>query len=134
MSSFRVSKLVVLVAAVAVVFGIVTLVVGSRVLLGADPGYTVFRPLLWFNTTMGLAYVVVGILAWRDSRLGLYGAATIALLNLTVLCAITYFYTPSGAIASTSLQAMTFRTAVWVALFLVLLRVSRSRPGAGEGA
>lgn len=34
------------VAAIAVLFGARTVFAGGRVLLGADPGYEVFRPLL----------------------------------------------------------------------------------------
>ena len=44
-----------LAALVAVRFGVATVVAGSRVLLGADPGYAVFRPLLWCNAAMGVA-------------------------------------------------------------------------------
>ena len=61
-------------AIVAGLFGIATLVAGSRVLLGADPGYVVYRPLLVFNTVMGAAYLVTGVLAWFDARRGRRGA------------------------------------------------------------
>lgn len=40
-------------ALIALVFGLVTLVAGGRVLAGADPGYVVFRPLLLYNVAMG---------------------------------------------------------------------------------
>jgi hypothetical protein len=39
---------------------------------------------------------------------------------------INYLYTPSGSIARESLQAMTFRTIVWLVLFLVLVWASRA--------
>jgi energy-converting hydrogenase Eha subunit H len=112
-------------AAVAVVFGVVTLVAGGRVLLGADPGYTVYRPLLLFNTAMGLAYVAVGVLAWRRSAFGVTGAALVALANLAVLGGIAMLYAPGGPVAVNSLQAMAFRTVVWVAIVLVLLWAGR---------
>lgn len=44
----------ILAAGMAVLFGAATLVAGGRVLLGADPGYEVFRPLLVYNTAMGV--------------------------------------------------------------------------------
>ncbi len=50
-------------AAVAVLFGIATVVAGTRVLSGSDPGYLVFRPLLIFNTAMGVAYLAAGVVA-----------------------------------------------------------------------
>ena len=45
-------------------FGVATLFAGSRVLLGSDPGYEVFRPLLIYNTAMGAAYLAAGITVW----------------------------------------------------------------------
>ena len=86
-------KVVALVAAVAVLFGVATLVAGSRVLLGSDPGYAVFTPLLLFNTLMGFAYIAVGGLAWRRTPLAVRGAAVIALLNVAVLGGIALLYT-----------------------------------------
>ena len=128
-------KVVALVAAVAVLFGVATLVAGSRVLLGSDPGYAVFTPLLLFNTLMGFAYIAVGVLAWRRTPLAVRGAAVIALLNVAVLGGIALLYTRGGPVAVNSLQAMGLRAAVWIVLFLVLLlasRVGRHDRGAGS--
>jgi len=123
-------KVVAAVAIAAVLFGLVTMIAGARVLVGSDPGYVVYLPLLRFNTIMGVVYVAVGVLAWRHLRLGVYGAAAICVFNLLALGAISYLYTPNGSIASTSVQAMTFRTVVWVVLFFVLAWARR--PSATE--
>lgn len=114
-------------AAVAILFGVATLVAGTRVLLGADPGYVVFRPLLVFNVAMGLAYLLTGIaigrgLAWSGSAAG-----AIFLLNLLVLAGIFVLHRRGGAIAVESLRAMTLRTAVWLVLFLAVQRLGRAR-------
>jgi hypothetical protein len=114
-----------LLALVAVLFGVVTIIAGARILGGADPGYTVFGPLLIYNTGMGVAYVAAGILAWRNSVAGRRAAGAIFLLNLLVLGAIAYLYTAGSAIAVESLGAMSFRTVVWLLLFLGLAWVSR---------
>ena len=108
------------VALAAALFGLATLAAGARVLTGADPGYVVFRPLLLFNTAMGLAYVGAGVLAWRDLACGRSAAAVIFSLNLVVLGAIGYLYSTGGAVAVDSLRAMTLRTGVWLVLFLAL--------------
>ncbi len=115
-------KVVAAVAIAAVLFGVVTMIAGARVLLGADPGYVVYLPLLRFNSIMGVVYVAVGVIAWRNLRLGVYGAAAICVLNLAALGAVSYLYTSNGPIASTSVQAMTLRTIVWLALFLIASR------------
>lgn len=56
------------IALAAGVFGLVTIVAGTRVLTGADPGHVVFRPLLIFNTIMGFVYVLAAVQIWRDDR------------------------------------------------------------------
>jgi len=112
-------------------FGVVTIIAGSRVLAGADPGYVVFRPLLLYNTVMGVAYVMAGVIAWRHRKFGKYSAGVIFLLNLLVLIAISYGYAAGSAIAVESVRAMTFRTLVWLLVFLGLAWVGwRSAPGA----
>jgi len=110
----------ILVAGVAALFGVVTLIAGGRVLLGADPGYAVSRPLLMYNTAMGVAYLAAGIAVWRSVRAGRCAAGAIFVLNLFVLVGILLVYRGGGAVAVESLRAMTFRTVVWLVLFLTV--------------
>jgi hypothetical protein len=109
---------------VAALFGLATITAGVRVLAGSDPGYIVFRPLLIYNTAMGLAYVVAGVIAWRSFDRGKYAAATIFVLNFLVLGAIGYLYATGSAVAIDSLRAMILRTVVWLVLFLGLAWMS----------
>jgi hypothetical protein len=102
---------------VAVVFGLLTIFAGTRVLLGSDPGYIVFRPLLIYNTLMGIVYVAAGFIAWRNLKQGMYAAAAIFVLNLVVLAIIYYLYATGNAVAVDSLRAMSLRTGVWLVLF-----------------
>lgn len=111
-------------ALIAVLFGIATIIAGTRVLTGSDPGYIVFRPLLVYNTAMGIAYVAAGVIAWRSLDKGKYAAATIFTLNLLVLGIISYLYATGSAVAINSVRAMTFRTAVWLVLFIGLAWMS----------
>ena len=123
--SARVMQL--LAAAIASLFGIATLFAGGLVLLGSDPGYVVFRPLLIYNTIMGVAYLAAGITIWRSIILGKYAAGTIFLLNILVLLSLILVYRSGGAVAVDSLGAMTLRTVVWLILFLVASWLGRSR-------
>ena len=111
-------------ALAAALFGLVTIFAGARVLAGSDPGYIVFRPLLIYNTAMGIAYVAAGIISWRSLDRGKYAAATIFVLNFFVLSAIGFLYAAGSAVAIDSLRAMTFRTVVWFVLFLGLAWMS----------
>jgi hypothetical protein len=85
----------------------------------------VYRPLLIYNTAMGVAYLAAGVVIWRSLHWGKYATATIFVLNLVVLGAIVFLYAAGSSVAIDSLRAMTFRTAVWLALFVGLVRMSR---------
>ena len=98
-------------------FGLVTIVAGTRVLLGTNPGYIVFFPLLIYNAIMGIVYVVAGITVWRNIKQGMQMAAAIFLLNTLVLTIIFLMYKQGFAIAVDSLRAMSLRTFVWFVLF-----------------
>jgi|TARA_B100000315_G_scaffold241027_1_gene261478 hypothetical protein len=105
---------------IAVLFGLVTIFAGSRVLLGSDPGHVVFLPLLIYNTAMGIVYVSAGIVAFRNTNQGMRVAAVIFVLNIIVLTVIYSQYREGGSIAIDSLKAMSFRTVVWLVLFVGL--------------
>lgn len=104
----------------AVLFGVLTLFAGSRILFGINPGYEVFQPLLVYNTIMGLVYITAGLIVRRNLRLGRNAAAVIFLFNLVVLLGIFLLHSTGGTIAVESLRAMTLRSAVWLVLFIAL--------------
>lgn len=129
MPSPRTSRVIrILLATVAIGFGIATLFAGCRVLLGHDPGYTVYRPLLLYNTAMGLAYVAAGVAIWRNARIARTAAGAIFLANLLVLIGILGIHRQGGAVAVDSLGAMTLRTGIWLVLWLAAMWLARSRP------
>lgn len=115
---------------IALLFGVVTVLAGSRVLTGSDPGYVVFFPLLVYNTVMGFVYIGVGVVAWRNVHYGRNGAAAVFVLNLLVLATIWLLYNSGGAVAIDSLRAMTLRTGVWLLLFIGLFWLKRRTSGA----
>ncbi len=113
-------------AIVAGLFGIVTLVSGGRVLLGADPGYVVYRPLLVFNTVMGAVYLFTGVRGWFDAQLGRRGALVIVVLNVLMLAFIAWlFLAESSVVARQSVAAMSLRTVVWLVLWAGFRRAAR---------
>lgn len=113
-------------ATIAVAFGLLTVFIGSRTLLGySEPGYTVFTPLLIFNTIMGIVYAGAGSMIWRDIALGLAAAKTIFIINFTALLTILIIYYLGGSVAIESLKAMSFRTIVWLVVWIVLMWIRR---------
>ena len=130
MPAHRIIRLVQVAAAIiAVLFGIATLFAGGRVLLGSDPGYEVFRPLLVYNTAMGVAYLMAGAALWRRASAGRNAAGAIFLLNLLVLAGILVVYANGGGVAVDSLRAMTLRTVVWLLLFVAAWWAARPPNG-----
>ena len=114
-------------ALVAALFGILTVFAGTRVLMGTDPGYVVYLPLLVYNTAMGLVYVAAGFLIWRSLKRGRQAAATILGLNLLVLAGVAGLHTAGQGVAPDSVRAMMFRTGFWLLLFLGLAWLGRRR-------
>jgi hypothetical protein len=108
-------------------FGLLTLFAGARVLLGADPGYTAFPPLLVFNTAMGAAYLAAAALLWRSPLAGRRAAGVVALVNLVVLLAIAGLHLTGGPVAVESVGAMALRTGFWSVVYLVVRRPQPSR-------
>ncbi len=107
-------------ALISALFGLVTVIAGSRVLIGFHPGYIVFWPLLVYNTLMGIAYMAAGVISWRNLERGKQAAAVIFVLNFLVLGTIGYLFVTGSSVAVESLRAMIFRTVIWFLLFLGL--------------
>ncbi|MFP8489098.1 hypothetical protein ACKGJO_08335 [Gracilimonas sp. Q87] len=106
---------------VAVIFGIITLIASSRILyLDSDPGYYVFLPLLIFNHIMGFVYLIAGYQIWKNKEKGKTTALIIFIINLLVLVIIGIIYLINTGVATDSLGAMSFRTAIWLLIFLSL--------------
>lgn len=114
-------------AGIALVFGIVTVATGASVLAGRDTGYMVYRPLLFFNSAMGVAYGAAAMLIWRDLSRGRLAAGLILALNLAVLGLVGYLFRTSDLVAIDSVRAMGFRSTVWLVIFGVLVWIGRRR-------
>jgi hypothetical protein len=115
------------IAIFVILFGLLTIFAGTRVLLGFDPGYNVFQPLLIYNTLMGVVYIVTGIITWRNLIQGKRIAAAILILNLLMLGVISYLHISTNSIAVESLFAMGFRTTIWFGLLIGLVWVSKRK-------
>ncbi|TVP98656.1 MAG: hypothetical protein EA359_17960 [Balneolaceae bacterium] len=126
-NNFKTSKrLQILTAAVAIVFGLVTGFAGGRVLLDiSDPGYSVFFPLLIFNTVMGFVYIATGVLIWTTIQKGIIASKMIFLLNLAVFCIVLFLFISGEKVAVDSVMAMGFRTIVWGIIFWSVTKLQR---------
>ena len=112
-------------AAVAALLGLATIAAGGRVLIGGDPGYAVVRPVLLFNTAMGVLYLLAAMLIVRAVARGRQLAWFIAEANAVVLIGVIALRLMQPVVANQTLAAMVFRTLAWFAIVAVL------RPGRG---
>ncbi len=105
-------------AAVAVVFGVLTVFSGWQGLFGpadtrAALGHTVGF-VLWFNFLAGFAYVAAGLGLWRCERWGLLLAAALALGTALVAAAFGLHVLDGGAYEMRTVGALALRLGFWV--------------------
>jgi hypothetical protein len=108
-------------AAVAVIFGLLTLREGGSVLFGSEASriaaghYVPF--VLWFNFLAGFVYVVAGSGLWARRRWAVWLALTLAVGTAAVFAALGIHMLLGGAFEMRTVAAMSLRTAVWAVIF-----------------
>jgi hypothetical protein len=119
-----------LLGAVAVVFGVVTLLEGGHVLWGGPAARAaagnVVPFVLIFNFTAGFAYVTGGLATLLGRGWSVWVAAGLALCTLLVFAALGVHVLSGGAHEPRTLVAMTIRSGFWVTQALLLPRVLRT--------
>ena len=114
----------------AVLFGLLTLKEGGTVLFGsadarsAAGAYVPF--VLWFNFLAGFAYVAAGLALWRRLGWAAWLALCIGLATALVFAAFGIHVLTGGAFEVRTVAAMALRTAVWLGIATLALRM---RPG-----
>lgn len=114
-------------ASVAVVFSLLAIVEGFQVLLGiTHPEYIVLTPLLIYNVAMGFVGSFVGIVLWLNHRWGLVLTTTVAVAHIIVLFIVGFLYLYNGGAAEHSVQAMSIRSVVWLAIVWVVWKTDKT--------
>ncbi|MDP2365379.1 MAG: hypothetical protein Q8M94_16615 [Ignavibacteria bacterium] len=114
-------------ATIAVLFSLLTIVEGCQVLLGAtQQDYIVFTPLLIYNVAMAIAGLFVGVLIWFNHKKALTLTSIVTVLHLIVLIVVVAIFISDGLVAMHSVQAMTIRSVVWLAITLVTWKTNQS--------
>lgn len=109
-----------IVAAVAVVFSLLTIVEGSQVLFGiAEQEYIVFTPLLIYNILMGLVGLIAGIMIWVNRKKAFMLTKLIVTTHLIILLIVGAIFFTSNVVAMHSIQAMSVRVVIWLIIALV---------------
>lgn len=116
-------------AAVALVFGLLTLKSGGAVLFFDGPARQAaghYMPfVLWFNFLAGFAYVAAAAGLWLGRRWAAPLAAAIAALTLLVFAAFGVAIALDVPHEPRTIGAMTLRAAVWLAIAVLAYRTRR---------
>lgn len=118
-------------AAVALVFGLLTVASGGRALFGSDAAKQAAGAavdfVLWFNFVAGFAYVVAAVGLWSRRRWAVMLAASIAVATLLVFAAFGVHVTSGGAYEARTVAAMALRSLIWVSIaWLAYRRIGRT--------
>jgi len=104
-------------AILALFIGGISIVAGSKVLLGIDlKDYTVLNWLVIYNVIFGVISIVVAYLIWKNYQ---YARKIIVVILISHLLVFLHLYFLSQEVALESIKAMGFRVSVWAIIFLL---------------
>lgn len=106
-------------AILGIIVGFLSIMAGSKVLLGiSSPNYVVLHWLVIYNISLGVVSVITGAGLWHLRPWAISLAGLIAASHAFVLAALIVFFLFGRTVAHQSLLAMAFRTTVWLGIFL----------------
>jgi len=122
-------------AIAAIVFGVVTVLTGSRALFGslesrADFGNAV-PFVLRFNFLAGFVYIVAGAGLLLCRRWAVYTSLFIAVSTILVFVAFGVHVIGGGAFERRTIGALTIRSLFWVAVTILSIRAMKRTPNFG---
>jgi len=122
-------------AIAAIVFGILTILTGSRALFGsfesrADFGNAV-PFVLWFNFLAGFVYIVAGAGLLLCRRWAVYISLFVAVSTILVFVAFGVHVIGGVAFERRTIGALTIRSLFWIAVTIVSIRALKRTPNLG---
>ena len=116
----RHSRWAAVLALIAIIFGIVTIIVGGKTLFGgaevrAAAG-NIVPFVLWFNFVAGFAYVIAGFGLFWWKRWAAQLSAAIAVSTMAVFIAFGVHIFLGGAFEARTVGAMTIRSFLWIVI------------------
>lgn len=119
-----------LAAVPALILGLISIKEGGSVLLGlSTKTYPVLTWLVIYNVALGFVSVIAGIGLWMQRTWGRMLAAVIFLCHGLVFLGLVFLFMFGKTVATVSIMAMLFRTAVWLVLYTLLLRKNTAQAG-----
>ena len=120
------SRTLTITAAVATVFGLLTILSGGRALFGGVDMGAAVPFVLWFNFLAGFAYVLAGIGLWRGAGWAPMLSLGIALATVAVFAAFLWHVVSGGAWEARTMGAMILRSSIWITIAALAFRGGRT--------
>jgi hypothetical protein len=115
-----------IVSVIAVLFSLLSIIEGLKVLLGiSNQKYIVFVPLLIYNLVMAFVGLIVGGMIWFNSNKVFKRTSTITIIHLIVLITLVVIFITNGPVAPESIKAMVIRSGVWLAITLITWKTTQ---------
>jgi len=122
-------------AIAAIVFGVATVVTGSRALFGSLESRAhygnVVPFVLWFNFFAGFVYIAAGTGLLMCRRWAVYTSLFVAFSTLLVFVAFGVHVIGGGAFERRTIGALTIRSLFWIAVTIVSMRAMKRAPNLG---
>lgn len=117
-------------AVAALIFGLLTIVSGGRVLFGGaqarDEAGNIVPFVLWFNFAAGFIYVLAGVALLRARRWAAPAALLLAVSTVLVFLAFAAHIVAGGAFEARTAGALSIRSLFWIIVALVALRSAKA--------
>lgn len=105
-------------AILAFFIGIMSIIAGSKVLLGFDTkNYAVLNWLVTYNVVYGFISIIAGYLIWKQHKFTKKAVAFILASHIILLIYLNFF---NENVASESINAMVFRVSIWSIIALII--------------
>ncbi len=99
--------------------GIMSIIAGSKVLLGFDTkNYTVLNWLVTYNVIFGFISIIAAYLIWTKKY---FAKKTILFILISHSMLLFYLYIFNENVASESVKAMLFRVSSWILISILTL-------------
>jgi hypothetical protein len=107
-------------AIMGIIVGILTIIAGSKVLLGiSSPNYSVLPWLVLYNVSLGAISLIAGIGLWNHRSWAILLSGVITALHSLIFIILFVMFILGKTVAFQSILAMLFRTTVWLGIFVV---------------
>lgn len=115
-----------IIAAGAMLFGVITVFSGGNVIFGPEAARELagqFVPfVVWFNFSAGFFYIVAGIAIWRGHRFAIWLSIAIAAATALVAAAFALWVMQGGGYEMRTVGALTLRFGIWALISLIIRR------------